>query len=147
MHLVRRKAMPVADRTRDGELYEHEHPRIHATRFLRERIADGRGGLDPYDPTVFVLDAFQHERVWANRALELTGLVLRSRQLPYGGTRFRAVLEASVRAELGLDADGAPTMDEPLASRGADTSAAAMQALEDARDAWSRRERRLREVQ
>src|SRR5437868_5869834 len=116
------RPFPVADRFRDGAIVEAMHPRIAAIRLLREHIADRRAGLDPYDDTIFVLVAHEHERVWCNRALELTGLVLT--YLPDGdGIRFRAILEADVRQELGLDGPDAPTMgDEPLASRGVDAA-------------------------
>ena len=111
--------MPAATHSRDGEPYEHMTPRLGAIRTLREHLADGLAGLDPYDPSIFILNAHEHERTCAYRALELTGLVLNFHSKGDGGTRLRAVLEADVRAELGLDAPGAPTMDdEPLASRG-----------------------------
>ena len=111
--------MPAATHSRDGEPYEHMTPRLGAIRTLREHIADGLAGLDPYDPSIFILNAHEHERTWAYRALELTGVVMNLGPWENGGKRFRAVLEADVRGELGLDVPGAPTMDdEPLASRG-----------------------------
>jgi hypothetical protein len=153
--LPRRKAMPVADRDRQGNLYEHEHPRLAAIRFLRERIADKRAGLDQYDRSIFILAAAPHEKVWGNRALELCGIVLTAVPQPGGRTRYRAVLEADVRIELGLDAADAPMMDEPLASRAVSAATAAqmfvegddtfdeetgaMRALKQAREAYERR--------
>lgn len=143
------RPFPVADRSRDGELYEHMHPRLAAIRLLREKLADRHAGLDPYDGTIFLLQVHPDERVWANRAVELTGLVLDVRR--HGdGVRFRAVLEADVRHELGLDRPDAPILDEgPVASRGlrvltlqegrlADEGPA-MRALHDAHAAYDRR--------
>lgn len=112
------RPFPVADRMRDGTPVESMHPRLAAIRLLREHIADRRAGLDPYDPSIFILDAHEHERTWAYRCLELTGRVLDFRRFG-DGTRLRATLEADVRHELGLDTLDPPTMaDEPLASRG-----------------------------
>ena len=129
MHLVKTKpagAFPVADRSRDGQLYETEHPRLAAIRHLREAIADGRAGLDPYDETIFLVDARDHERVWTNLCLELCGLKVGA-TLNWNGTgiiRYRGVLEADVRQELGLDSPGALVLrDEPLASRMVDVDA------------------------
>jgi hypothetical protein len=112
------RPFPVAARSRAGDLYEHEHPRLAAIRHLREAIADRRGGLDPYDDTVFLLDAREHERVWARAAVEQTGLYLGETINDHGGIRYRMILEADVRAELGLDVCCPPSLDdEPLASR------------------------------
>jgi hypothetical protein len=100
--------------------YEHnEHPRDAAVRHLRETIAAGRAGLDPYDETIFLLDATPNEVVWAGAVVNLTGLLLDVTGAPEkGGRRYRMILEADVRDELGLDAPGAPVVDdEPLASR------------------------------
>jgi hypothetical protein len=94
-------------------------PRIAAILLLKEKLDAGKVGLDPYDNTVLILLARQDERIWTNRCLELTGLVLTALEQPGGGIRFRALVEADVRRELGLDGPDAPTMDdEPLASRG-----------------------------
>jgi len=96
-------------------------PRDAAVQLLGEHLDDGRAGLDPYDATIFILDAHADEKVWAHRCLELTGLVV-GISLNCDGrqtTRYRAILEADVRYKLALDC-GAPTMDdEPLASRAA----------------------------
>jgi hypothetical protein len=97
-------------------------PRIAAIRLLKEKLDAGKAGLDPYDDTVLILLARQDEKVWTNRCLELTGLVLTALEQPGGGIRFRALVEANVRRELGLDSPNAPVMgDEPLASRGVQT--------------------------
>ena len=124
--LRRPRPFPVADRDRDGQPYEHAHPRLAAIRWLREKIADQQAGLDPFDPTIFVLLARPHEPVWAYRALELTGTVISRQHDGVGGQRLRAILEADVRAELGLDGPEPPKMaDEPLASRRADPAVVA----------------------
>jgi hypothetical protein len=109
------KPFPVADRTRDGDLYADYHPRLRAIAHLRELVAAGRAGLDYYDETILIVDAREHDRVWTARACELTGLMLGSHVLADRGRRFRMVPEADVREELRLDS--APRMDEPLASR------------------------------
>lgn len=114
-----RRAFPVADRFRDGILVETRHPRLEAIRFLRERIADGRAGLDPFDPTIFIVHALPHERVFGYRCLELCGEVLTTGDNEDGSRRMRATLAPDVRGELELSKPGAPLMlDEPLASRG-----------------------------
>lgn len=118
--LTRRRPIPVADRSRDGDLYEHMHPRLAAIRLLREKIADHQAGLDPYDRRTLIVDAREHERVWVHRCLELTGLVVGStlNWQGSGGVRYRAIVEADVRAELDIDRFDAPVLrDEPLASR------------------------------
>lgn len=129
---------------------EPMHPRVAAVELLRDKIAADQAGLDPYDETIFVLQARDTERVWARRALELCGLVVDQTM----DGRFRAVLEADVRAELGLDTTGRSLMlDEPLASRGAayavmDATIAALEqptsltALRDAKAAYDRRAER-----
>jgi hypothetical protein len=106
-------------------------PRDAAIELLGEHLDNGRAGLDPYDETIFILDAHANEHVWAHRCLELTGIVV-GVSLNFDGrqtTRYRAILEADVRYALALDC-GAPTMpDEPLASRAVN---AAMDATLDA---------------
>lgn len=105
-----RRPFPVADRSRDGDLYESEHPRLAAIRHLRELVRDGRAGLDQHDATVLVLDVRPHEQVWARSAVELTGLFLSEIRSAAGGfCRYRMIVEADVRQELGLDRD-APTL-------------------------------------
>jgi hypothetical protein len=112
------RPFPTADRSRDGDLYEHEHPRLAAIRHLREAIAAGRAGLDPYDETIFLFDALPNEVVWAGAVVNLTGLLLDVTGAPEGGRRYRMILEADVRQELDLDRCCPPTLDdEPLASR------------------------------
>jgi hypothetical protein len=96
-------------------------PRDAAIELLGEHLDNGRAGLDPYDETIFILDAHANEHVWARRCLELTGIVVGVSLNSDGRqtTRYRAILEADVRYKLALDC-GAPTMDdEPLASRAA----------------------------
>lgn len=92
-------------------------PQEVAIRLLRERIADGHAGVDPYDPSVFILTVRVDELAWATKAIHLTGWLLTVvRQA--GTLRFRSLLEADVRRELGLDGPAAAVMeDEPLASR------------------------------
>jgi hypothetical protein len=96
----------------------HEpHPRTVAKAYIAELVSQGRAGLDPYDRSLLILDADPFERVWANRALELVGLIPDYRMWA-GRLRYRATISAAIRAELGLDAADAPTVeDEPLASR------------------------------
>lgn len=107
MHLTRRapRAMAVATRWNDGSEIAHYNPRTEATRLLREKIAEKRAGLDPFDPHTFVLLASEHEQVWAYLALELCGVVLSRAETADGGQRIRAVLESDVRSELGLDGE------------------------------------------
>lgn len=98
-----------------------ETPREIAVEWIREKVKAGKAGLDPYDPSVFVLAAGANERTWAYRSLELTGIVV-SRTVQDGGERFRAHLEADVRMELRLDLDGCWMTDEPLASRSVEST-------------------------
>lgn len=98
------RPFPVADRTREGDPYDTYHPRLRAIRHLRDLITDGRAGVDPHDDTVFVLDVRPHEQVWARSVVELTGLFLSEIRSAAGGfCRYRMILEADVRQELGLD--------------------------------------------
>lgn len=150
MRLIKTKPtrpFPVADRTRDGDLYRDYNPRLRAVAHLRELLADGRLGVDAYDTTIVIVEAREHERVWTGRACELTGLTLGSHIQPDGGHRFRVILEVDVRQELGLDRADAPVMDEPLASRRlieegerllADPRTPVLRAVADARDAQTR---------
>jgi hypothetical protein len=117
------RPFPVADRTRDGDPYRLMHPRLAAIDLLREKIADQKAGLDPYDRGVFILEARPDETVWANRALNLVGHVLpTSTGTAEGGRRFRVAVYDDVRTELGLDSPNPPLMeDEPLASRSVDS--------------------------
>jgi hypothetical protein len=129
MRLIKHaRPFPVATQTRDGERYEDYHPRLAATRHLRELVADGRAGVDHYDSSIVIVDAREHERVWTARACELTGLMIGIHVLADGGRRFRVILEADVREELGLDRPDAPRMDEPLASRRVVDETAALEA-------------------
>lgn len=121
MLLGRRAPFPVADRARDGDLYESMHPRLAAIRLLREKIAAGQAGLDPYQPSDFIVVAAANELRWARISVNYCGLVLTEFEQPGGGARFRVVLESDVRADLGLDSADPPYMaDEPLASRRVD---------------------------
>lgn len=114
-----RAPFPVADRTRDGLLYETEHPRLTALRFCREHIADRLAGVDPYDEAVFILIARPHEVAFARRMLDLVGERLSQTANEDGSVRYRAILEADARVEFNLDETrNRPVMeDEPLASR------------------------------
>jgi hypothetical protein len=114
-----RRAFPVADRTRDGVLYETENPRLTALRLCREKISENRAGLDPYDSTIFILVARPHEVVFVERMLGLLGEIRNTSDEQGGGKRFRVIVALDVRAELHLDSVHAPIKDdEPLASRG-----------------------------
>lgn len=111
MRILSRRRRPTAPPP------EPMHPRVAAVELLRDKLAADQAGLDPYDETIFVLQARDTEIVWARRALELCGVVLD--QTIEG--RFRAILKPDVRAELGLDTvDRALMLDEPLASRAVD---------------------------
>lgn len=83
---------------------ERHSPRFRAIQHIRDLLHDGRGGADPNDPTVFVLDVRPHEQVWARAVVEMTGLFLSEIRSDAGGfCRYRMILEADVRVELGLD--------------------------------------------
>lgn len=121
MHLTRRtpRPMAVAQKWADGTPITDYHPRLRAIQWLREKVAAGEAGLDVYDLSIFILDAHKYETVWAHRAVDLTGAVLVVTPTADGGRRFRTILEADVRTELGLDLATALMSDEPLASRAA----------------------------
>lgn len=112
----------VFSRTRDPQLVPAPetrlpHGRTIAIGYLDDQLAAGRLGLDPYDPTVVLLDVGRNEAVWGRIVIELTGLHLSTCDQP-DGLRYRMILEADVREELGLDEHGAPVLrNEPLASR------------------------------
>lgn len=147
-----RAPFPVADRSRDGDLYETQHPRLAAIRHLRELLQDGRAGLDPDDTTVLEIHALAHETVWVRSVVELTGLFLSQRDAGFGGRRFRMIVEADVRQELGLDQPGAPVFEELIeptaalvfehAERLSQKSSPVLVALADLRDAHDRRQER-----
>lgn len=99
-------------------------PRDHAIRYLRDKIRVGEAGLDQYDPSIFVLYAGDHERVWAHTMLNLVGVVESVVDGWDGRRRFKVILEADVRVELGVD--HASPMGEPLASRGVDAAGIVM---------------------
>lgn len=107
------RPFPVADRTREGDPYDTYHPRLRAIRHLRDLITDGRAGVDPHDDTVFVLDVRPHEQVWARAVVELTGLFLSDIRGTAGFCRYRMILEADVKHELGLDRYETPEVDTP----------------------------------
>lgn len=92
------------------------HPRDTAAQFLHDKIKAGEAGLDPWEPdgAIFLVQAAPFERLWAHRAIALTGHLLEA--VPHeGGWRLRCVLEADVRQALGLDGASAPVMvDEPV---------------------------------
>jgi hypothetical protein len=103
LHLARpARPFPVADRTRDGELYRTMHPRLAAIDLLRDKCVDGKAGVDVYDPSVFIVDALPHEIVWVRRCLLLCGSVLGERDLGRGRIRYRGILADDVKAELDL---------------------------------------------
>jgi hypothetical protein len=104
------------------------HPRVAAIEFLKEKIAAGEAGADPYCAPDFIVDAGANETVWVNRCASLCGVILLRLPVVGGGERFRVVLEADVRHELGLDWHPALMLDEPLASRRADAPTVLMDA-------------------
>ena len=118
MSTTQRRPIPIAARI-------NEDPplvRDTALEYLRDKIDHGQAGLDPYDPSIFILDAGANEIVWAYRMLHQLGLVLVN-SVRGGGRRYTTVLEADVRMTLGLDEPDAPTMaDVALASRGVDAA-------------------------
>lgn len=86
---------------------------------IHELIDGGFAGLDCYDHQIFVVDAptrEQHDH--ADVALDLLGASFRQVG-PFGGhaSRLECHLPTWVRAELGLDRQGAPELIVPLASR------------------------------
>lgn len=97
------RPFPVATSTREGDPYETYNPRLRAIKHLRDLINDQRAGTDPNDPTVFVLDVRPHEQVWARAVVEMTGLFLSNIRGTAGFCRYRMILEADVRLDLGLD--------------------------------------------
>jgi hypothetical protein len=124
LHLARpARPFPVADRTRDGELYRTMHPRLAAIDLLRDKCVDGKAGVDVYDPSVFIVDALPHEIVWVRRCLLLCGSVLGERDLGRGRIRYRGILADDVKADLDLAMTPPRYVirDEPLASRGVDS--------------------------
>lgn len=118
---IRAKRQLAEDLDRRFAAQVPAHPREAAVAFIRGQIDDHLAGLDSYDSTILVLDAHPFEAVWANRALEIVGIVLDKRMWA-GAIRYRAIVEADVRAELGLDGPDAPTLVEPLASRAASSA-------------------------
>jgi hypothetical protein len=145
------RPFPVAGRSRAGEPYRHMHPRLAAIDLLREKIAAGTAGLDPYDDTILIVDALEHERVWVHRCIELTGLSMGCTLNTDGlqRARYRAVVEPDVRLELGLDEDMGDTVrtnpmasrmhDVPLASRGVDDHVDVLASIERAHAAYDSR--------
>lgn len=108
------RPFPVADRDRQGDPYDTYHPRLRAIKHLRDLTDEGRAGLDPTDPTVFVIDVRPHEEVWARSVVELTGLFLSEIRSAAGGfCRYRMILEADVRQDLRLDSGDAARLDSP----------------------------------
>lgn len=86
--------------------------------WLRVKLFDGTAGLDPWDASVLIVEVPSPDRAWR---LDLIGTVLLDhphvRPDRSTCTRVRAILEADVRLQLGLDEPGAPTLETPLASR------------------------------
>lgn len=117
MHLPTIRARQDRERAYDASLART--PRDTAVEWLTQRVADGRLALDPFDPSLAVLDVGPNERTWAYRCLELCGFVEARYDQPEGRQRIVACLESDVRKTLGLDKPGAPVAaDVPLASRG-----------------------------
>lgn len=86
--------------------------------WLRVKCVEGTAGLDAYDSAVMIVEVASPERAWR---LDLIGHVITSHPhvRPDRSTciRVRAILEADVRMELGLDEPNPPTLDTALASR------------------------------
>lgn len=86
--------------------------------WLRVKMFEGTAGLDPWDAAVMIVEVASPDRAWR---LDLIGTVIGEhphvRPDRSTCTRVRAILEADVRQELGLDEPGAPTLETPLASR------------------------------
>lgn len=98
-------------------------PRLAAIAMLREKIAEKRAGLDPYDARLFIVELGPNEVKWGTIAVCLAGWPVNRTERPDGSVRLYAVIEADVRAEFGLDGADPPLMpDEPLASRGVDAA-------------------------
>lgn len=110
----------VRNRRQIEARFDRDHgqtPREHAVEWLAAKIIDGKAGIDPYEPAIFIVDAEPFERTWAYRALELTGIVLNRIPL-LDGERFHSTLEADVHPALGLDKPDAAVMKNvALASR------------------------------
>lgn len=86
--------------------------------WLRVKLFEGSAGLDCYDASVLIVEVASPDRAYR---LEHVGHVLASHPhvRPDRSTciRVRALIEADVRAELGLDHPNPPTLETPLASR------------------------------
>lgn len=115
---------------RVDERLRERHPRDVATDWIRTKIQAGDAGLDPYDPSIFILVAGRNEKLWAYCTLELVGEVVTRVDQIGGRQRLRAVLEADARLALGLDETPAPLMlDEPLSSRSVESTSGRMDML------------------
>lgn len=122
-----RRPNPIAVADRIGE--HPPHQRDTAISYLRDKLAAREAGLDPFDAALFIVQAGAHEIVWAYRMLEQVGAVISIRE-DGDGRRYKAVLQTAARTELRLD-DGDCTdesfmTDEPLASRGVDSTIEAL---------------------
>lgn len=117
------RARSEADRRFDQRLAEQlipETPREIALDWLRERVREGRAGLDVYDPSVFILAANPNEITWAHRCVDLVGDERYAVKQSDGGQRIYSVLADDARRTLRLDEEGRWMTDEPLASRSVD---------------------------
>jgi hypothetical protein len=117
MHLKTIRAKRQLAQTQDQPVDEVS-TRKTALGWLHAKILEAQAGLDPYDPRTFIVELGPNETKWGTLAVCHCGWPLNRVERPDGSVRLYAVLEADVRAELGLDSPGAPVMaDEPLASR------------------------------
>lgn len=86
--------------------------------WLRVKLFDHSAGLDPFDASVLIVEVASPDRAWR---LDHVGQILESHPhvRPDRSTciRVRALIEADVRQELGLDDLNPPVLDTPLASR------------------------------
>jgi hypothetical protein len=115
LRTIRAKRQLAQDQDRH---VEQASTRTAAAGWLAAKIRETQAGLDPYDPRTFIVELGANETKWGTLAVAHCGWPLNRVERPDGTVRLYAVLEADVRADLGLDSPGAPVMaDEPLASR------------------------------
>lgn len=98
--------------------HEIEQERDASISWLRVKVWDGTAGLDPHDSAVMIVEVASPERAWR---LDLIGeqLISHPHVRPDHSPciRVRAILEADVRMQLGLDEPGAPVLDAQIRDR------------------------------
>ena len=113
--------------------HEADQEREASISWLRVKCLEGTAGLDPHDMAVMIVEVASPEKAWR---LDLIGQKLLDHPWvrPDRSTciRVRAILEADVRQQLGLDEPGlAPVLrDVPVASRVAPVQDAQAQILQ-----------------